>query len=507
MRSAFLALAALAFLANLPLQAAESWPPAIEPLLRSVDLNIGESCDVKLSDGGTAAVKLLDLKETRDDLRQAVREARVTIEVNGQKATLTAGNYRLPVAVGGVQIDCAVTKGCVQAKLNPWALEKDARLRLWPAGSPWIRPGTFLYPANQRWFASLTQMANEPTYVDGGESPAKKQIYYHWGLDIGGAEGLTAVVAATDAVVTTAGTETVKPADFPSAVEPRYDVVYLRDGRGWYYRYSHLFSIDPAVKPGARVKMGQKVGVLGKEGGSGGWSHLHFDIVAPQPSGKFGILEGYAFIWQAYHAQRQTPLQAVARPHHVVWAGDDVVLDGSLSWSAKGPQHITRYQWIYHDNPTVDGPKVTRRYTFCGEFSEALKVTDADGRVDYDFAVVQVLDREHPELLPPAIHAVYWPTFDLKAGDEVTFKVRSFGDALAGGHERWNFGDGTPPVDVQSVPVAPEADGKKPAIHAKDGYAITTHRYARAGHYLVSVSRANNRGQTATAQLQVRIEP
>lgn len=42
-------------------------PPArIEPLVRVVDLNVGESADVTLTDGLRASVKLLDLKETHD---------------------------------------------------------------------------------------------------------------------------------------------------------------------------------------------------------------------------------------------------------------------------------------------------------------------------------------------------------------------------------------------------------------------------------------------------------
>ena len=40
----------------------------------------------------------------------------------------------------------------------------------------------------QRWFASGTQMANEPVHVDGGENPLVKQVYYHYGLDMGGAD-------------------------------------------------------------------------------------------------------------------------------------------------------------------------------------------------------------------------------------------------------------------------------------------------------------------------------
>src|SRR5262249_10120531 len=33
-------------------------------------------------------------------------------------------------------------------------------------------------------------------------------------------------------------------------------------GRGWFYRYAHLKSIDPTVRPGQRVNKGQKIGGL-----------------------------------------------------------------------------------------------------------------------------------------------------------------------------------------------------------------------------------------------------
>ncbi len=69
-------------------------------------------------------------------------------------------------------------------------------------------------------------------------------------------------------------------------------MVYLLDDRGWYYRYSHMQTIEPAIAPGAAVRMGQKIGTLGKEGGSGGWSHLHFEITSRQPSGRGGLRKG-----------------------------------------------------------------------------------------------------------------------------------------------------------------------------------------------------------------------
>src|SRR6185312_3076871 len=164
---------------------------------------------------------------------------------DGIKASLVSANYRLPIEVNGVLVDCAVTRGYVQnatkgvAGENPWGLEKDARIRLFPIKAPLLEPKTFLYPARQRWFASGTQMANEPTHVDGGENPLVKQIYYHYGLDIGGAEAMVEVIAATDGLVVSSG-KAVLPGYADTPAKPRYDVVYLLDERGWYYRYSHL---------------------------------------------------------------------------------------------------------------------------------------------------------------------------------------------------------------------------------------------------------------------------
>ena len=477
--------------------AAEKGP--LDPLMRTVDLNVGQAAKVELCDGTIATVRLLKLVEDRDDLRQAVRRARVTVEVNGQEVTLTSAYYNLPVKVGDVQIDCAVTRGCVEPNKNPWALDADARFRLWPAGSKWIKPGTFVYPAGQRWFASDTQMSNEPCFVDGGESPARKAVYYHWGLDFGGAEGLVEVLAATNGTVVSARTETIDSLPEGTPVSPRYDVVYVRDDRGWYYRYSHLHTIDETIKPGTVVKMGQRIGLLGKEGGSGGWTHLHFDISAMQPSGRFGIVEGYAFVWQVYHAEHKTQLQAVARPHHLVWTGQTVTHDATRSFSKQGPEGITDYDWTFTDGTAARGAKVERRYDQVGEYSEILKVTDKNGRMDYDFSRVLAIDPDHPDQLPPAIHVVYYPTFGIQAGDEITFKVRSFSIGATEGKESWDYGDGSPRVETQS-------DGNAVKL-AKDGYAVATHRYQKPGHYLVRVQRSNERGETAIGHVHVRVGP
>lgn len=465
-----------------------------------VDLNVGESAKVTLADGSPVAVRLLDLAEERCDLREAVREAEVGVEVAGETVRLGVALYHLPTTVGDVQLDCPVTRGYTKgsSKDNMWALEKDARLRLWPAGSPWIRPGTFGYPVNQRWFASDTQMANDPCYVNACDIPGQKSIYYHYGLDFGGAEGLVDVLAATDGMVVSRAGE-LAPGEHPPIVRPRHDVVYIRDDRGWYYRYSHLKTILDSVRLGERIRMGAKIGLLGKEGGSGGWSHLHFDVAMLQPSGRWGITDGYAFAFQAWREKSRPELIAVARPHRVAWAGEPVTLDASRSWHAGGPDRIRRIEWLLDDGRAVVGPRVSFRYGKPGHYTEVVKVTDDEGRFSYDFAVVQVFDRESPVPVPPAIHAAYWPTTGVQVGDEVTFKVRTFGVRPEEGEETWDFGDGSPGVRTRS-------DGNADQ-HAPDGYAVTRHTYEVAGDYLVSVRRTNDRGETATGRLWVRVEP
>ncbi|NLE37159.1 MAG: peptidoglycan DD-metalloendopeptidase family protein [Pirellulaceae bacterium] len=466
--------------------------PEKTPLVRTVDLDVGETASVELCDGSTVEVKLASVVEHRDPVRNALRRAMVTVEIDGESVVLESSNYQLPKTVGRVQIDCPVTKGYLARanKDNPWSLDRDARLRLWPKGSPWIRPGTFGYPLDQRWFAGYTQMCNQ---ISDGERVESKTIYYHWGLDFGGAEGMVDVLAATDGtVVSAAGKFFGKKSDYPPTVQPRYDVVYLRDDRGWYYRYSHLFSIDPAVKLGARVAMGQKIGVLGKEGASGGWSHLHFDVSRPMPSGRYGIDDAYAFAWQAYQQEHPTPLVAVARPHWLARVGDPVVLDASKSYSAAGGDSL-KYEWTLSDGTKAAGSTVERTYDQPGWYCETVKVVDAEGRMDYDFAKVMVVSRDNPRKRPPNVHAAYWPTRGIKPGDAVTFKVITREIEPGDGHEVWDFGDGSPTVTTQSVP--------KPYA-----YAATTHVFDKPGGYLVTVHRENSRGERGTDRLYVRVE-
>ncbi len=467
----------------------------ITPVRRSIDLKEGETASVILDDGSTAGVTLVDVVEERDTVRGAVRKARVTVEINGARAEIVSATYHLPVAVGGVLVDCPITRGYYDnANTDAWGLTEgaDARIRLWPAGSPYIREGTFTYPARYRWFASRTQMSNEPVYVDGGEMPDRKTVYYHYGLDIGGAEGMVDVISATDALVVSKAGEVLDGHDGDTPVSPRYDVIYLLDERGWYYRYSHLKSFETNVILGGRVSMGQKLGEIGKEGGSGGWTHLHFGIKARQPSGKWGTEDGYAYFWQSYMEKYDPAVIAVARPHLLAAVGERVTLDGGKSASLTGG--TLSFEWLFPDG-AKSGPVQTRVYDTPGVYSEILRVTDGRGNTDYDFAMVNVVDPADPKNVPPTIHAAYSSTFGIRAGDPVTFKTRVFRSGTGG--ETWDFGDGSPTARTVSHP------GDQ---HLPDGYAETVHRFREPGYYIVTVTHTAANGFTATTHLDVLVE-
>jgi murein DD-endopeptidase MepM/ murein hydrolase activator NlpD len=459
--------------------------PPRRPLHRSVDLALGESREVDLGEGRKATVRLLEVEETRESLCLAAWRSRVKVSVDGAEVRLTAGTYNLPVTVGPAQIDCPITRGPYQnAATDYWVLEKDARLRIWPAGSPLLEPGTFGYPLRQRWAAGDTWMSNEPVIVGA----PKGKLYYHAGLDIGGSEALIDVVSATDGLVVVAGKEGLPGHEngvIPGYARERYtDQVFVLDDRGWYHGYVHLKTID--AKAGQKIRRGQKIGLLGKEGGSGGWSHLHYEIRALQPSGKWGTENGYPFIWEAYVREHQPPLLAVAGPlhHQLARVGQAVELDGSLSRSFAG--QIAAHEWTLTDGRTVAGPAASRTYDRPGTYSEILKVVDSKGNVDYDFALIGVVDPAQE--LPPRLNATYAPTFGIRPGDAVTFKVRTWNTKV--GEETWDFGDGSPRARTKS----------------EGGYAETSHRYAKPGHYLVRVERADDRGIKGVTHLQVRVE-
>lgn len=373
-----------------------------------------------------------------------------------------------------------------------WAIDRDARLRVWPKRGPLIQPNTFGYPVELCWGAAGTQFDNE---IGDGETYGPKKIYYHQGFDFGGADRLTPIFAATDGLVVSARGKSID--SLPKVVKPRHDVIYLRDPRGWYYRYSHFDSIDKTVQIGKRVTLGQKLGILGKEGASGGWAHLHFELIRPQENGRYGSDSVYAFLHQVYQAKNNMPVIAVAKPQLLVEKEKPITLDGSRSWSTSGKDSL-KYEWTFDDGTHATTAKVTHTFDKPGRYRPILKVTDAKGNTDYDFAKVTVSDPSIPSKKRCELHASYWPTQKIRPNDEVTFLVRSFHFTPMVGDETWDFGDGSPEVTTRSDGCAKR--------HNKTGYAIVKHHFKKPGHYIVTVRRQNRDGQTTVDRLDVRVE-
>jgi hypothetical protein len=155
---------------------------------------------------------------------------------------------------------------------------------------------------------------------------------------------------------------------------------------------------------------------------------------------------------------------------------------------------IVKYEWIFCDGTTAEGAVQKKSYQTAGEYSEILKVTDSKGNIDYDFTVIQVYDREKPEKAIPVMQPAYHPTLNIKPGDPVTFLVRTFNTDY--GKEVWNFGDGSPQIEVKSEYVDPK--------HFTEGkFAETVHSFANPGHYIVRVERSDESGLKAIAHLHV----
>lgn len=73
-----------------------------------------------------------------------------------------------------------------------------------------------------------------------------------------------------------------------------------------------------------------------------------------------------------------------------------------------------------------------------------------------------------PDSLPPTIHALHWPSSDVRRGQPVRFFVRTFRTRQARG--TWDFGDGSHTVTVCSRTV-PDS------LHAAGEYAETRNSF------------------------------
>jgi len=453
------------------------------------DLNVGETIDFH-----GRSVKLIALNEPRDAVRGVIRLPSVVIEIDGERENVPAALYHMPQVVNGVRIGCSVTRGVADALMpytDVFALDKDARTRCWEPDAPLFGPTSLTYPVDQVWFASMTQLANERTYVDAGELPLNdfpnRHIYHHSGVDIGGYDKAVPLIAPVSGKLIRSGLEWAAGEEHYR--EAKYDSIVIRDEQGWRHGFAHIDMIEPSLVAGQGIEAGELVGVLGQTGSSGGWAHLHYSMQHVQPSGRYGEADGYPFVLEAYLHEHPGALLACARPHRTAAVGEPVELDGSRSICDGG--EIVTHEWQLQNGDSAVGSKTVVTYDREGMYSEILTVTDDRGQTDVDFCVVQVLPpAADPAKTPPTMHAAYYPTNDLKPGQPIAFKVRSFFrgafESNEAGEELWDFGDGTQAVTC-----------------SKGDFAERWHAYNQPGRFIVAVQRTGRNGCAATVRLKV----
>jgi murein DD-endopeptidase MepM/ murein hydrolase activator NlpD len=148
----------------------------------------------------------------------------------------------------------------------------------------WIAAANFTGPGTERVFGA--PVSTPPISSCGyASSKCARTDRYHTGIDYRRPEAGTTAVMATNRG-TVARLETMSPDDQGMGTNVILEHV-LESGGKVYSSYSHLASLAPGLKVGARVAKGQVLGIMGGSGYGqpSYWGvHLHFEIkAAPVP--------------------------------------------------------------------------------------------------------------------------------------------------------------------------------------------------------------------------------
>jgi hypothetical protein len=424
-----------------------------------VCLDVGETYVYKLKNASERRIRLQSVVETSDSVIGLTRLAEILVEIDGKPLTLVCEPYVMPTEVLGLRIQADTT--------NRWMdLPKRVQFSLWDASDPIVDTDLFVFPlAGYSLFSQGTQGYNEPVHWgDRDGDPAGQRFYHNYGFDMAGFEGRDEVVACADATVI--------------GVYPDVGTLLFEDDRGFVFEYGHMEKILPEIKDGLQVKRGRKLGLLGRRGGSGNFSHLHVgaylsteDLAAGR---NFRNLNLYPWMMEAFRRSSGRTLFAVARPHHTVRTGETVRFDArrSLSYGSK----IKSFRWVFHDGTSVNAARAEKVYPRPGTYIAALWVTDEKGSRDVDFCKVKVYSRDKLEDVMPIFFLTHSPSRNVRAGQTVRF--RGWPQGAQADAVRIDFGDGVVIQNYQPFSDVGHAF-RTPGIHVvtatttADGFSVT----------------------------------
>jgi murein DD-endopeptidase MepM/ murein hydrolase activator NlpD len=391
---------------------------------RFVYLNPGESYTFRLRDGTEKRIFLVSVREYEDSVIHLARRADVRIEIDGKPIELTCAPYCFPTEVEGVRIQADTTS----AWLN---IPKRVQFSLWDASEPVVDTNLFCFPLpGYRLFSHGVQAYNEPVHLGHRDGDPVGQCFYHnYGVDLAGYECRQKVLSCIDGTAV--------------QVDPGEGSLSIQDERGFIINYGHLDSILPGIKVGSTIKQGQWVGMLGRRGSSGNFSHLHIGAYLSEsamnmdrPSRNLNL---YPWLVAACQKESGTNLYAVARPHKTVFTRDRVLFDGSNSIAFKS--NITSFKWEFHDGTSMDGPRAEKVYDKPGCYMASLWVKDSHGGLDVDFCKVKVFSRSAPEDVIPTLFVTCYPSAEVHVDEPVNFRIWPQGMEAEG--VEVDFGDGT----------------------------------------------------------------
>jgi len=438
-----------------------------------VCLDVGETFTVTLHSGVKRTVRLVSVEESRDNVIELVRRADVRVDVNGKAVDLASGPYVMPTEVDGLRLLADTTSAWTK-------IPKRVQFSVWDAADPVVNTRRFGFPLRDfRMFSQGTQTYNEPVHLGAGDGDPEGQVFYHdYGFDNAGFEGREDVVSAVEGKILRFWPG---PDDISS--------VLVEDVGGFVWEYGHLCAVAPGIVSGGSVVKGQKIGVLGKTGPSGNFSHIHLgsflsvgDLDENRANRRLNL---YPWLVTAYQASYLSGLCAVARPHHEVLTGENTVFDGSnsLAW---GGRKIVEWRWVFPGGRSVKGARAEAAFDKPGSYSVALWVKDDRGAEDVDFCGVKVFTRGNPEGAMPHIFMTYAPTQNVQPGTAVAFRFWYQGKG-EGGPIRVDFGDGT-------------------VIEGYRSYDELRHAFTIPGVHVVTV-HAEEAGYPMTSQVKVVAGP
>jgi hypothetical protein len=358
----------------------------------------------------------------------------------------------MPTEFEGIRIQADTTSAWL-------SIPKRVQFSVWDASEPVVNTDRFGFPIhNYLLFSHGTQSYNEVVHLGRGDGCPDGAVFYHnYGIDFAGYEGREEIISCTDGTV------------IRLSLNRDFMFVVILDDDGLIWEYGHLDSVLPEVKMGSRIEKGRKIGVLGKTGPSGNFSHLHLGNYLSEADldsdGSNRRLNLYPWLIAAYEQQYHRALYAVARPHQTISTGEKVLFDGSnsLSFGAK----IVSYKWILPDGQIVDGITARKSFDKPGVYIAELWITDEDGRKDVDFCKVMVFTASAPEGSIPTIFMTHYPTNNIAVSQPVFFRFWLQG--AQGKPVKVDFGDGTVVDDYVS-------------------YSEIRHRFESPGIHVITMS-------------------